>query len=151
MPCEASAGAGPEGGVGGVGGVGVAVGALVARAGLAAALVGLGFALVGLGFAAARLGLAVVAVGLDFAAARLGAAAFATAGSAALWLSTGGAPAGEAARLSLRRWGLVRGSDPMTPGLGSVLMSTHHGAPTEKTRNPKNFVLSLKRRGRSEV
>jgi hypothetical protein len=128
MPCEASAGAGPEGGVGGVGGVGVAVGALVARAGLAAAL-----------------------VGLDFAAARLGAAAFATAGSAALWLSTGGAPAGEAARLSLRRWGLVRGSDPMTPGLGSVLMSTHHGAPTEKTRNPKNFVLSLKRRGRSEV
>jgi hypothetical protein len=55
-------------------------------------------------------------------------AAFTSFGSASLWLSTGGAPAGDAARLSLRRWGRVRGSDPITPGSGSVLISTHHGA-----------------------
>jgi hypothetical protein len=83
--------------------------------------------------AAARLGAAVLAV-----VARVGAAALATAGSTARWVSTGGAPTGGAARLALRRWGRVRGRDPITPGLGSGLMVPIMAHDRKKHDVPKN-------------
>src|SRR5262249_18011136 len=83
------------------------------------------------GFAARGLD-GFVARGFDGFVARAseGAAALTTAGSWAC-VSTGGAPAG-AGRLSLRRWGRVRGRDPITPGFGSSLMDVNHGATTGK-------------------
>lgn len=80
-----------------------AVGGLPAADGFFAAV---GFlaadGLLGFGAALAVLGLAAGCAGAD---------------ARSLSLVSGGAPLGRATRLSLRRWGRVRGSDPMTPGL----------------------------------
>jgi hypothetical protein len=98
--------------------------AFAARGGVAFAARGVAFAAVGA--AAGFLAL------LDFGAA----AAFTTAGSCA-WVSMGGAPAG-AARFSLRRWGRVRGRDPITPGLGCLLIEDQSlRTDREARRSPK--------------
>jgi hypothetical protein len=98
----------------------------------------LGFAAVALGFAAVALGFAAVALG------------FAVAGFGFGFVGAGLAPAG-AGRLSLRRCGRDRGRDPITPGSGSLLMATNHVARSARSQCAKKIVLSLKRRGRSEV
>jgi hypothetical protein len=113
--------------------------AFAARGGVAFAARGVAFAARG-GVAFAARGVAFAAVGaaagflalLDFGAA----AAFTTAGSCA-WVSMGGAPAG-AGRFSLRRWGRVRGRDPITPGLGCLLIEDQSlRTDREARRSPK--------------
>jgi hypothetical protein len=107
-------------------------------------LTGAGLAFAVRGFAGSR----VAALGF-FARAFGAVAALTTAGSWAC-AATGGAPVG-AGRLLLRRWGRVRGRDPITPGSGSSVMRPNHGAQSGIPPAAKKFVLSLKRRGRSEV
>src|SRR6185437_6292767 len=141
-------------GVGSRGGAGAAA----AGVGLAAAA-GLGLAAAGLALGAVRVDAPArgFAAGFLAALALAGASAFTFAGAAAstvagaaavttsgscAWLSRGGAPAG-AGRFALRRWGRVRGSDPITPGLGSSLMRAQSWRTDRNIRREPKFSFYL--------